>query len=58
MENFNSPEQPENLSEYQREILDQTGLESIKELKETIEGLEDGSDEKEYFKKVLEQLYE
>ncbi len=57
-EKFNSPEQPKNLSEYQREILDQTGLESVEELKSMIEDLEDGSEESEYFKKVLEQLYE
>lgn len=56
MENFENKE--ESLSEYQREILDQTGLGSIKELKETIEDLEDDSEEKEYFKKVLEQIYE
>ncbi len=58
MEKLNSPEQSENLSEYQREILDQVGIESIQDLKTTIEDLEDGSEEKEYFKKVLEQLYE
>ncbi len=57
-EKFNSPEQPENLSEYQKEILGQVGVESVKELEAMIEDLEDGSEEKGYFKKVLEQLYE
>jgi len=54
--NFESPEEKENLSEHQREILDATGLESKKALKELLADLEPDSDEAKYFKQVLEDI--
>lgn len=54
--NFESPEEKENLSERQREILDATGLESKKALKELLEDLDSESDEGKYFKQVLKDI--
>ena len=73
MESIKNPEsQPENLSEYQKEILESIGVESISELNSTINDLEGeekrgGEDDEKYqerqdavkyFKEVLKQLYE
>ena len=54
--NFESPEERENLSERQREILEATGVESKKALKELLEDLQPDSDEAKYFKQVLEDI--
>ncbi|MGB3921835.1 MAG: hypothetical protein WBL19_00935 [Minisyncoccia bacterium] len=46
------------LNATQKEILEQVGVGSVEELMNLIEGLEDDSEEKEYFSKVLEQVQE
>lgn len=51
-----SPENRENLSEYQREILESVGVESIKKLEDLLSDLEEGTEEYIYFKQVLEDL--
>lgn len=52
-----SPESnKENLSEHQREILENVGVESIKELEDLLNDLEEETEEYKYFKQVLEDL--
>ena len=54
--NIESPENKENLSEHQRGILEDIGVESIKELEDLFNGLEEETEEYNYFKQVLEDL--
>ncbi len=56
--NFESPEEKENLSERQREILEATGCESKKQLQELVNDLIPDSEEHKYFTQVLKQIEE